>query len=108
MNTEDFEKILEGIVFSYYRLHDKAYFQIIRQADNFIEVKSLNTGHCWIIQRKEYCDENRYWLYHKHNFTDQYYHLHDKVVNVPRAVGRIRYHDFNTINRENRNKKKRQ
>ena len=93
-------------MFSHYRLHDTNYFRIIRQADNFIEIMSLNTQHCWIIQRKELCvDDNRYWLYHKHKITDQHYHLHAKILNVSRAVSKIRYHDFNTIHRENRERK---
>ena len=94
-------------MFSHYRLYDSQYFKIIRKTDYFVEVMSLNTQHCWIIQKKELClDENRYWLYHKHKPTDQYYHLHAKLFNVSNAVSKIRYHDFNTINRKQAQKDK--
>lgn len=94
-------------MFSHYRLYDSSYFKIIRQADNFIEITPLNTKHCWIILGKEYCSDNkRYILYHKHNLNDQYYHVHNKVSSVSNAVSKIRYHDFNTINRLNHEKKK--
>lgn len=87
-------------MFSHYRLHDPSYFEIIRQTDNFIEIMSLSTKHCWIIFRQEYCkNENKYILYHKHNISDPYYHIHHKASSVSNAVSKIRYHDFNAIKR---------
>ena len=55
------------------------YFTIIREEEKFIEVKSRNTGHCWMIFKKTYDQDKPVVLYHKHGKTDAWYHEHWKT-----------------------------
>ena len=58
------------------------YFIIIREEEKFIEVKSRNTGHCWMIFKKTYDQDKPVVLYHKHGKTDAWYHEHWKTRTV--------------------------
>lgn len=75
------------------RLIDKQYFEIIRETENFIEVKSKNTEHCWIIQKHLSECERKVFLYHKHSINDSYYHQHYKAYTVKQVVCSIKGHD---------------
>lgn len=65
------------------------YFHLIRETDEFMEVKSKNTGHCWIVKKIP----GYVMLYHKHRQKDPYYHKHRKVFTVALAVSEIKSHD---------------
>ena len=69
------------------------YFNEIRKTENFIEVQSRNTGHCWIIQTVRMTGEMPVRLHHKHQREDRYYHLQQKVQCVRSALRQIKKHD---------------
>ena len=69
------------------------YFTIIREEEKFIEVKSRNTGHCWMIFKKTYDQDKPVVLYHKHGKTDAWYHEHWKTRTVKSTVSNIKSHD---------------
>lgn len=71
------------------RLCSDSYFSIIKLCDTFIELKSNNTGHYWIIQK----NNGSVQLHHKHNSTDPYYHKQKKVFTVAKAIDAIMSHD---------------
>lgn len=75
------------------RLIDKQYFEIIRETEDFIEVRSQNTKHCWIIQKQLSECGRKVYLYHKHSINDPYYHQHYKAYTVKQAVCNIIEHD---------------
>ena len=75
------------------KLIDKKYFEIIRETDDFIELKSKNTHHCWIIQKHQFDDKRKIYLYHKHSMKNRYYHHHYKTFTVRQAVEDIKGHD---------------
>lgn len=59
---------------STYFLND-GYFKIIRITDDYIELRSRNTWHCWIIKKEIINVKYPYSIYHRHRITD-YYHRH--------------------------------
>lgn len=69
------------------------YFEVIRETEQFIEVRSVNTGHCWSIFKNEYNQTHRVTLYHKHKESDPYFHQHRMCRNVVAAVEQIKSHD---------------
>jgi len=73
------------------RLIDNDYFDIVR-ADPYIEVKSRNTLHYWIIKKVRTIKGGHIILHHKHP-KQRYYHKHDKVRTVEEAVNLILRHD---------------
>lgn len=62
------------------------YFELIRETDDFIEFKSKNTKHCWIIQKHRFDDNRKIYIYHKNSFRKPYYHQHYKTYTVKLAV----------------------
>ena len=52
------------------------YFTIIREEEKFIELKSKNTGHCWLIFKQTYNKDRPVVLYHKHTADTKWYHEH--------------------------------
>jgi hypothetical protein len=74
------------------RLFPSSYFQVIRKTDDYIEIKSLCSGHCWVI-RKIPNSNLSISLYHKHSSSDMYYHPHPKYHTVKDAVEAIYEHD---------------
>lgn len=83
------------------------YFVTIREDERFIEVKSKNTGHCWMIFKKAYALERPVVLYHKHSSKDAWYHEHGKVWTVLEAVRSIKMHDAYVVKHPNYLKMKR-
>ena len=75
------------------RLLYNDYFEIIRNTNDFIELKSRNTKHCWIIHKHKFGDNKKIYLYHKHSIENKYYHQHWKTYSVKMAVDRIKGHD---------------
>ena len=73
-------------------LHDP-YFKVIREEEQFIEIQSINTGHCWNIFKHQLEREFKVTLYHKHKITDKYYHQHRKCHSVMKAIEEIKNHD---------------
>jgi len=57
------------------------YFRIIGEEQQYIEIQSLNTGHCWNVFKNQFESVNKIKLYHKHKETDSYYHDH-KLINL--------------------------
>jgi hypothetical protein len=75
------------------RLINLSYFSLIRSNDNFIEVRSKNTGHYWIIKKSIYQFKYPISLYHKHRTNDVYYHLHKRFFSVKASLDEIYEHD---------------
>ncbi len=75
------------------KLIHNGYFEIIRETDNYIEFKSKNTKHCWIIQKHLFDDSRKIYIYHKHSIKTPYYHQHWKTYTVNKAVQSIKSHD---------------
>lgn len=55
-------------------LFDDPYFQLIRDTEDYVEIVSINTRHCWSIYKNTFEPGRKITLYHKHKFNDQYYH----------------------------------
>ena len=64
------------------------YFTIIREEEKFIELKSKNTGHCWLIFKQTYNKDRPVVLYHKHTADTKWYREHWKTYTVKKAVAR--------------------
>lgn len=75
------------------RLIDTDYFEIIRVSDYYIEIKSKNTKHMWIIHKHRFEDDNGIYLYHKHSNKDPYYHFHRSQKTVRACLLDIYGHD---------------
>ncbi len=75
------------------------YFEILRRTDDYIEIMSKNTRHCWIIHKHKFNDNMKVYLYHKHKQKQPYYHRHWQTYSVKRAVESIISHDNYVISR---------
>ena len=75
------------------------YFVLLRKTDKFIEVRSVNTGHCWILQRTSYTKDLSVVIHHKHSITDSYYHIHGQAKTVDLSVRVIKKHDNYVLRR---------
>lgn len=84
-------------------LISKEYFEIIKTAPCYIELRSKCTGHCWIIHKMGYSDKFPYWLYHKHKKEEQCYHLQRKKGSIKSSIKEIQAHD---LYQREKNKKK--
>ena len=73
------------------------YFTIIREEENFIEVRSNNTKHQWVIFKKSFDSNKPVTLYHKHTADTTYYHKHWETWTVAKAVDSIKGHDTYVI-----------
>lgn len=69
------------------------YFEMIRETEQFIEVRSANTGHCWSVFKNIYNAPRKITLYHKHKQSDRYFHQHRVCRTVVDAVSEIKSHD---------------
>lgn len=76
------------------RLIDKNYFIIIRTDITFYEIKSRNTGHCWIIKKIVSNTSKPIQVYHKHSNNTLYYHKHKLTTSVKNAISTIVNHDI--------------
>lgn len=83
------------------------YFIIIREEERYIEVKSKNTGHCWMIFKKTYDLDRPVVLHHKHSITDEWYHEHKRGWTVGEMVKEIKKHDKYVVAHPNYLKQKR-
>lgn len=86
-------------------LHDP-YFRIIREEEQFVEIQSLNTGHCWNIFKNQFERVHKIKLYHKHKQTDSYYHEHSICRNVAEAIKKIKSHDNYMLEQAKERKRK--
>ena len=75
-------------------LISKEYFEIIKIAPCYIELRAKCTGHCWIIHKMGYSDKFPYWLYHKYRREEQCYHLQRKKGSIKSAIKEIFEHDL--------------
>ena len=75
-------------------LLDDSIFQTIRITDDFIELRSRSTCHCWIIKKEPPSLNLRYpfTLYHKHKPSD-FYHKHGQSYSVEKCIESIHNHD---------------
>lgn len=80
-------------------LHD-SYFRVIRETDTFVELVSVNTGHCWNVFKNTIERGMKVVLYHKHKVQDTYYHEHRTCRTVSEAIDQIKAHDEYILNRE--------
>jgi hypothetical protein len=76
-----------------------SYFVMIRRVENFIEVRSKNTGHCWIIKKLDYSSTLPVIIYHKHNNRD-YYHRHGQATSITHAIKDIKNHDTYVLDKK--------
>ena len=83
------------------RLLGDGYFNIIREEDKFIEVRSKCTGHYWMVFKKTYDQNKPVVLYHKHGKNDAWYHEHWKTWTVKSAVSNIKSHDEYVLSHPN-------
>lgn len=73
---------------------NKQYFNMLRVADDYIEIMSKNTKHCWIIYKtKSFIDSKPIIIYHKHYKQVPYYHRHGVAYNDLQAIEKIMSHD---------------
>lgn len=75
------------------KVTDGTYFTVFRESEDYIEIMSTNTGHCWIIK---YCDRKEkypYILFHKHAMSITHYHKHGQTTSFDRAIKSIKSHD---------------
>lgn len=75
------------------KLLEQPYFHVIRCTEEFYEIQSCNTNHCWIIQKIYSQDRRPVQIYHKHTIKTAYYHNHAFAINVEHAVKLIKDHD---------------
>ena len=71
---------------------DGGNFQLIRITDDYIEFRSRNTRHCWIIKKEKINVKCPYTIYHKHKLTD-YYHRHWQSYSFEKCLESIKNHD---------------
>ncbi len=74
-------------------LLEQPYFQVIRITEDYYEIQSRNTKHCWIVVKFPVKDQRSVQLYHKHTIKTAYYHNHASTFNVEHAVKLIKGHD---------------
>ena len=82
-------------------LISKDYFEIIKRAPCYIELRSKCTGHYWIIYKPGYADKYNFWLYHKHGKEDQCYHLHRRKKRLEMVIREIQNHDLYQVKGRN-------
>ena len=80
------------------------YFKIVREEQQYIEVQSVNTGHCWNVFKNQFEPTCKVKLYHKHKSTDQYYHEHRQCRTVAEAIKEIKEHDEYVLQEAERKK----
>ena len=69
------------------------YFQVLRETDQFIEVESVNTKHCWYVFKNTIEQHVTITLYHKHSRSKPYYHKQKVCRTVTEAVEVAKSHD---------------
>ena len=80
------------------------YFEVIRETEQFIEVRSVNTGHCWSVFKNIYNAPRKITLYHKHKESDRYFHQHRVCRTVVDAVSEIKSHDEYVLEEKKKHK----
>lgn len=75
------------------------YFEVIRETQQFIEVKSVNTGHCWSVFKNEYDRTHQITLYHKAQDSAANFQEFRLCRNVTEAVEMIKAHDEEVLER---------
>lgn len=71
----------------------ETYFDIIRKTECFIELRSKNTKHHWIIMKERGPNKYPYMLYHKHTRKTPYYHKHWQIYTFQQSINSIKSHD---------------
>lgn len=71
----------------------REYFKVLFETDDYIEVMSNNTGHCWVIKQCKSKNDYPFILFHKHSISTQYYHKHWQTISFNQAVRSIKSHD---------------
>lgn len=69
------------------------YFRVIREEEQFVELQSENTKHCWNVFKNQFEQSRKVKIYHKHKESDKYYHDHKLCRTVAEAVEQIKSHD---------------
>lgn len=73
----------------------------MRYTDDFYEIQSKNTKHCWIIQKHNFKEKAPIRIYHKHTLNTPYYHRHGFAYSVKSAIQFIKGHDNYVLNPQN-------
>ncbi len=76
------------------------YFELIRIEDQFVEVMSKNTGHCWNVFKNTFEATMKVELYHKHGIEKPHYHKQRTCLTVVDAVKTIKDHDEYVLERQ--------
>ena len=63
-----------------------------RKEQQYVELQSVNTGHCWNIFENQFEQTNKIKLYHKHKEANAYYHQHRLCRIVAEAISNIKEH----------------
>lgn len=83
------------------KLLSSSYFTMIRQTEDYVEIQSKNTKHCWIIRKQSFSNTAPILIYHKHASSDSYYHKHRYSHSVKSAIQQIKNHDDFVLNPTN-------
>lgn len=74
-------------------LISQEYFEILKIATCYIEIKSKNTGHCWRICKPGRHSAYSIEIYHKHSHETPVYHLHRRKSTMWGTIEEIKKHD---------------
>lgn len=73
-------------------VEENSNYQVIRITKDYIEFRSRNTWHCWIISLDNVSQRYPYSIYHKHKLTHDY-HRHWQSYSFEKCLESIRDHD---------------
>lgn len=73
-------------------IEENSNYQIIRITGNYIEFRSRNTWHCWIIALDNVSQMYPYSIYHKHKLSHDY-HRHWQSYSFEKCLKSIQDHD---------------
>lgn len=75
------------------RLLSEDYFILLREEEQYFEIESKNTKHCWRVFKNKSKNGKPVDLYHKHKISDPWYHKHFQTITVKEAIKNIKEHD---------------
>ena len=84
------------------KLINDPYFELIKETDQFMEIKSVDTGHCWNVFKNTIEAGKHVVLYHKHSIEEIHYQKHKECRTVTEAVDIIKTFDAYLLERKNR------
>ena len=79
-----------------------SYFEIISEAEMYIELKSINTDHCWNIFKNTIEAGRHVILYHKYKIDEKHYKKYRDCKTVSEAVDIIRLYDAHVLEKKSK------